>query len=393
MTIMSELPTGDNGVDHGLADDLFWLEGKTWGELSDYERQLVIDSQTEQVADEGLYIPNSAVSALIGLLHENGVVDAANIDTEFIRTELGIEHTRTPDKIEICLKRLEEQRLLDALENDRDKQLPILLDDVVSELAVMQREEDYEEQIQCDISFLEFVGVDPRQLLTMHEQGKEKQEGIRNLANDLRSPIAKDIAQYQIKKNKNRPVMRTFQDLYFSVVARKLHEARQKSDFLEGKDAALRKVVDMFKQGSAFKDILASWSRAESIGIQWGRPLVDFVEKNLHIKSDTGGFTDYEYIRSCSSVQDYIARFVGLHYLGRKDLATVPEEVDDRKLRKNMLKAMGISENKEGANTGDLSSVSEKKDKLLGATCKHCGAILRANCNACDNCGTFGGCG
>src|SRR3990170_983866 len=106
MTIMSELPVGDNGVDRGLADDLFWLEGKTWDELADYERQLVIDSQTERVADIGPYIPNSAVSSLIGLLHENGVVDAANIDAEFIRTELGIEHTRTPDKIEICLKRL-----------------------------------------------------------------------------------------------------------------------------------------------------------------------------------------------------------------------------------------------------------------------------------------------
>jgi len=88
-----------------------------------------------------------------------------------------------------------------------------------------------------------------QQLLeTLNKTIKEKQEEIRNLANDLRSPIAKDIAQYQIKKNKNRPVMRTFQDLYFSVVARKLHEARQKSDFLEGKDAALRKVVDMFNE-------------------------------------------------------------------------------------------------------------------------------------------------
>lgn len=233
--------------------DWDWLKGKSWDELSPWQQRLIIDSQTDHLEEQD-YIPNSAVTNLIELLHESGVINAADVDIELIRTRLGIEHTEDPTKIEAAIERIKTRKLLDALEHERSEQLPIMLDDVLNELEEMKGEEEYKNQIEKDIQLLELVGIDPRQLLKMYDKGKIGWDEIHCLAQDLRSPIAEDIARFHIRKNarrritNRRPVLRSYEDMLVTIEARKLHDARRKAELSEGKDKALRRLATMFSE-------------------------------------------------------------------------------------------------------------------------------------------------
>lgn len=231
--------------------NLDWLAGKKWDELEPWERRLIEDSQTEHI-QQGVYIPNSAVSNLIELLHDHGVINAADIDVDLIRNELGIEHTQNPVKIETAIERLESQRVIEAYEYERETCLPILLQDVINELEVMKREEEIQKQLERDVDLLELVGIDPRQLEDLMYRGKIGHDELRALAKDLRSSLASDIAQDRIKKNARRrilgkrPDMYSYEDIFSSVTARKMREARRHSELMEGQDRAIKRLVIMF---------------------------------------------------------------------------------------------------------------------------------------------------
>jgi ribonucleoside-diphosphate reductase alpha chain len=60
-----------------------------------------------------------------------------------------------------------------------------------------------------------------------------------------------------------------------------------------------------------------------SIGLQYGVPLEEFVDKFIFTKFDPAGFVEHPNIKSSTSIVDFIFRLLGYEYLGRTDLVHV----------------------------------------------------------------------
>ncbi|MBI4440927.1 vitamin B12-dependent ribonucleotide reductase [Candidatus Woesearchaeota archaeon] len=147
--------------------------------------------------------------------------------------------------------------------------------------------------------------------------------------------------------------------------------------------------VDMFKDGSEFKDALHSWSVSSSKGLQHGWGLEDFVDTYIYTKSAPSGFTDHPYIKSCTSVYDFVAKVLALEYLARSDVAQV--KPDAAKLRVNKLKARM----QEKPVVTPVKQETTKQEVIAGGPpCTLCGfsTVQNGTCHKCINCGATLGC-
>src|SRR5579864_1615997 len=87
--------------------------------------------------------------------------------------------------------------------------------------------------------------------------------------------------------------------------------------------------VDMHKEGASFRSLMNCFAIAVSIGLQYGVPLEEFVEKFTFTRFEPNGFVDHPNVKYCTSVIDYIFRGLGMEYLGRTDFVQVkPEDRD-----------------------------------------------------------------
>jgi ribonucleoside-diphosphate reductase alpha chain len=81
--------------------------------------------------------------------------------------------------------------------------------------------------------------------------------------------------------------------------------------------------IDMAKEGATMRSMLNCFAIAVSIGLQYGVPLEEFVEKFIFTKFDPAGFVEHPNIKSSTSIVDFIFRVLGYEYLGRTDLVHV----------------------------------------------------------------------
>ncbi|HYC29049.1 MAG TPA: vitamin B12-dependent ribonucleotide reductase, partial [Chitinophagaceae bacterium] len=81
--------------------------------------------------------------------------------------------------------------------------------------------------------------------------------------------------------------------------------------------------IDMAKEGATMRSMLNCFAIAVSIGLQYGVPLDEYVEKFVFTKFDPAGFVDHPNIKSSSSIVDFIFRVLGYEYLDRTDLVHV----------------------------------------------------------------------
>ncbi|HZV78730.1 MAG TPA: LAGLIDADG family homing endonuclease [Candidatus Binatus sp.] len=87
--------------------------------------------------------------------------------------------------------------------------------------------------------------------------------------------------------------------------------------------------VDLHKEGASFRSLMNCFAIAVSIGLQYGVPLEEFVDKFVFTRFEPNGFVDHPNIKHCTSVIDYIFRVLGMEYLGRTDFVQVkPEDRD-----------------------------------------------------------------
>jgi ribonucleoside-diphosphate reductase alpha chain len=87
--------------------------------------------------------------------------------------------------------------------------------------------------------------------------------------------------------------------------------------------------VDMHKEGASFRSLMNCFAIAVSIGLQYGVPLEEFVDKFVFTRFEPNGFVDHPNIKHCTSVVDYIFRVLGMEYLGRTDFVQIkPEDKD-----------------------------------------------------------------
>ena len=159
------------------------------------------------------------------------------------------------------------------------------------------------------------------------------------------------------------------------------------------------------------------FSIAVSLGLQYGVPLEEFVEKFTFTRFEPAGIVvGHDNIKNSTSIVDYIFRMLGFEYIGREDLVHVPPTETQRNnlaanQSKNNIAAMPLSAptasaikptpvfvEKATSTIGEASGSNQVTEylKSMGDSpaCPSCGHItIRSGaCFKCLNCGSQTGC-
>jgi len=188
--------------------------------------------------------------------------------------------------------------------------------------------------------------------------------------------------------------------------------------------------IDMAKEGATMRSMMNCFAIAISIGLQYGVPLEEFVDKFAFTKFDPSGFVEHPNIKSTTSIVDFIFRVLGYEYLGRTDLVHVidkPEVMntgaDDwdeipsnleyaKENEEQELSSVRIIGSASGGIIPQPAAVRPAGNKVKAETnvnsisaaaksmqsdapaCNVCGHIMMRSgtCYKCLNCGNQGGC-
>jgi ribonucleoside-diphosphate reductase alpha chain len=189
--------------------------------------------------------------------------------------------------------------------------------------------------------------------------------------------------------------------------------------------------LDMAKEGATMRSMMNCFAISISIGLQYGVPLEEFVDKFAFTKFDPSGFVEHPNIKTTSSIVDFIFRVLGYEYLGRTDLVHVldkPEVLntgsdDWDEIPSNLeyapapssqelsgvriigsasggvapqvVKAQRTAVTSSAKENGlDALSAANKNMQSDAPACNVCGHIMMRSgtCYKCLNCGNQGGC-
>ncbi|HRH61141.1 MAG TPA: vitamin B12-dependent ribonucleotide reductase, partial [Chitinophagaceae bacterium] len=81
--------------------------------------------------------------------------------------------------------------------------------------------------------------------------------------------------------------------------------------------------VDLAKEGSTLRSLMNCFAIAVSVGLQYGVPLEEFVEKFVFTKFEPAGMVDHPNIKTTTSLVDFVFRCLAYEYLNRTDLVHV----------------------------------------------------------------------
>lgn len=148
--------------------------------------------------------------------------------------------------------------------------------------------------------------------------------------------------------------------------------------------------IDMAKEGATMRSMLNCFAIAISIGLQYGVPLEEYVEKFVFTKFDPAGFVEHPNIKSATSIVDFMFRVLGYEYLNRTDLVHV--------LDKPEVMNTGTEAWDEPAKVPELSSIrvvasTPQSIKALKQTVNHLDAVnaaaksMQSDAPACNTCG------
>ena len=173
--------------------------------------------------------------------------------------------------------------------------------------------------------------------------------------------------------------------------------------------------LKMSKQGSTLAGIMDAFSIAVSIGLQYGVPLEQYVQKFTNMRFEPSGMTDDEDVRIAQSVMDYIFRRLALDYLPEEHRSALgihtaeerkkavneaydaPSEVEaittDFVPTKTLPVVDSAKSNVEARSSMEVleSLTGFKSDAPL---CMTCGVKMRmaGSCFVCEGCGNTSGC-
>ncbi|MBC7946776.1 MAG: vitamin B12-dependent ribonucleotide reductase [Chitinophagaceae bacterium] len=184
--------------------------------------------------------------------------------------------------------------------------------------------------------------------------------------------------------------------------------------------------IDMAKEGATMRSMMNCFAISISIGLQYGVPLEEFVDKFAFTKFDPSGFVEHPNIKSTTSIVDFIFRVLGYEYLGRTDLVHVVDKpevlntgADDwDEIPTNLeyvepeLSSVRVTRSSSGSvapqpvknqrvaqaiktDTGiDAMNAAAKNMQSDAPACNVCGHIMMRSgtCYKCLNCGNQGGC-
>lgn len=93
-------------------------------------------------------------------------------------------------------------------------------------------------------------------------------------------------------------------------------------------DGRLAEIFIRTKHGDpVVRGLLATLALTASIALQYGTPLEELVDAWVFTNFEPNGVVaEHDRIKMCNSLVDYLARELGIQYLGRDDLAHVSSE-------------------------------------------------------------------
>jgi ribonucleoside-diphosphate reductase alpha chain len=175
--------------------------------------------------------------------------------------------------------------------------------------------------------------------------------------------------------------------------------------------------IDMAKEGATMRSMLNCFAISISIGLQYGVPLEEFVEKFVFTRFEPSGMVEHPNIKSTTSIIDFIFRSLAYEYLGRNDLVHVldkPEvqnlgdapwdqntptigervpELSDIRVTAS-LKSYRAEHVKKASSDLDAVNAASKNMQSDAPACNTCGhiTIRSGTCYKCLNCGNSMGC-
>jgi len=81
--------------------------------------------------------------------------------------------------------------------------------------------------------------------------------------------------------------------------------------------------IDLAKEGSTLRSLMNCFAISISVGLQYGVPLEEFVEKFVFTKFEPSGMVDHPNIKTTTSLVDFVFRALAYEYLNRTDLVHV----------------------------------------------------------------------
>lgn len=149
--------------------------------------------------------------------------------------------------------------------------------------------------------------------------------------------------------------------------------------------------IDMHKEGATFRSLLNCFAISISLGLQYGVPLEQFVDKFVFTRFEPAGFVDHPHLKQATSILDYIFRLLAFEYLGKTDFLHVkPEQRDLPMVKSTKPEVLRFAPaSPEGAVNAQLAAIMA--DAPL---CNECGHVTIRNgtCYRCLNCGNSMGC-
>ena len=89
--------------------------------------------------------------------------------------------------------------------------------------------------------------------------------------------------------------------------------------------------INMHEGGPAFRSLMNNFAIAISVGLQYGVPLEEYVDAFIFTRFEPAGLVQgNDAIKNATSILDYVFRELAVSYLGRDDLAHVPQAVADQ---------------------------------------------------------------
>ncbi|MFI5139036.1 MAG: vitamin B12-dependent ribonucleotide reductase [Sphingobacteriales bacterium] len=180
----------------------------------------------------------------------------------------------------------------------------------------------------------------------------------------------------------------------------------------EYEDGTLGEIfVDMHKEGATFRSLMNCFAIAVSVGLQYGVPLEEYVEKFTFTRFEPAGMViGHANIKSATSIIDYIFRMLGYEYQNRTDLVHViteqkiitgnPQMIDsdvnpdESNVYEPVKPVAEESTNSSGSGKKQYSvdlSMGVQSDAPSCNTCGHT-TIRSGTCYKCLNCGNSMGC-
>jgi ribonucleoside-diphosphate reductase alpha chain len=258
--------------------------------------------------------------------------------------------------------------------------------------------------------------------LAIYRDGSKTAQALKTDAGEKKSAPADTQVIEVARQRKKMPRERESITHKFSVG---MHEGYITAGKYEDGELGEIFLTGIGKEGSTIKGLMNAFATAISIGLQYGVPLEDFVNKFSYMRFEPEGITKNPEIPFAKSLPDYIMRWLASRFIEDTDyLENLGILTDEVRAKKEAQQSFPIEDsnggnghsNGEGNGNGTASAEPEAEakpaaaaltdtppvvparmgpDLELGPACDQCGGMMQrtGSCYTCSSCGNNTGCG